>query len=354
MREQFERLIGQIDEIEAKFHYSPPSSGLIISHEEEIHDVPAFQLWIQNIQLELQEIMDQTGDKFVEGTLEAAKERFDGWQDKTKFTALKAKLLAMHSNLNKYYAQDKMDNRQGGRRPKIFISHSTKDKSYVAQIVALLDDMGLDQTQVFCSSLPGYDIPVDMNIFDYLREQFLSFDLHVLFIHSRNYYQSAVSLNEMGAAWALKSGYTSILLPGFTFAEMTGVVNGDTIAIKLDNDTIEVKDKLNQLYTYIVEEFSLTKKADIIWEQKRDQFIKEVVEIKIPEVPIEEPSSHQEDDLELLENGLYILKSERATGKNLFYCSACYQNHKKLFPVVKGSLARDRFCSNCRMNYKLG
>ena len=90
----------------------------------------------------------------------------------------------------------------------------------------------------------------------------------------------------MGAAWVLKSEYTSILLPGFTFAEMNGVVNSDTIVIKLDNDVLEVKDKLNQLYTGIVDEFGLKKKADIIWEQKRDRFIKEVSEIEIPEVPL--------------------------------------------------------------------
>ena len=95
----------------------------------------------------------------------------------------------------------------------------------------------------------------------------------------------------MGAEWALKSEYRSLLLPGFTFDEMTGVVNSDTVAIKLDNDEMEVKDKLNQLYTYIVEEFGLTKKADIIWEQKRDYFIKVVNEI---EVPLEESLTRAE------------------------------------------------------------
>ena len=69
-----EALINQIDEIEANFHYSPPSPGFTMPYEEEIYDIPAFQVWIQNVQLELQEIVDQTGDKFVEGALEAAKE----------------------------------------------------------------------------------------------------------------------------------------------------------------------------------------------------------------------------------------------------------------------------------------
>lgn len=162
------------------------------------------------------------------------------------------------------------------KQTKIFISHSSKDVNYVAQIVDLLDGMGLNQTQVFCSSLPGYGIPIDNSIFDYLRDQFLKFDLHVIFIHSENYYKSPISLNEMGAAWVLRSTVTSILLPGFGFESMTGVVSNQSIAIKLDGQELELQDKLNQLYDNIVKEFMLPKKADIIWQQKRDSFIKSV------------------------------------------------------------------------------
>ena len=139
--------------------------------------------------------------------------------------------------------------------------------------------MGLNQTQVFCSSLPGYGIPIDTNIFEYLRDQFLQYDLHVIFIHSENYYKSAISLNEMGAAWALKNSVTSILLPGFEFDQMVGVVNNQSIAIKLSDSDIDLQDKLNQLYDKIVQEFGLTRKADIIWQQKRDSFITEIHKI---------------------------------------------------------------------------
>ena len=164
---------------------------------------------------------------------------------------------------------------------KIFISHSSKDVKYVAKIVNLLDGMGLNQTQVFCSSLPGYGIPIDTDtdIFDYLRDQFLKYNLHVIFVHSDNYYRSPVSLNEMGAAWALKSAFTSILLPGFGCNEMKGVVNNQKVSIKLDGEELELRDKLNQLYGKIIDEFGLTRKADIIWEQKRDAFINEVRQV---------------------------------------------------------------------------
>lgn len=47
------------------------------------------------------------------------------------------------------------------KKPKIFISHATKDKDYVSVLVNLLEDMGLRQSQIFCSSAPGYGIQLD-------------------------------------------------------------------------------------------------------------------------------------------------------------------------------------------------
>lgn len=93
--------------------------------------------------------------------------------------------------------------------------------------------------------------------------------------------QIGLSLNEMGAAWALKANCTSLLLPGFKFEEMKGVVNNNTIAIKLDSDEYEVKDKLDQLYAVIRSEFGLPARKATTWEQKRDFFIQSIKDIKV-------------------------------------------------------------------------
>lgn len=273
-------LIDSADEIEKLFH---PVGGKGMPTVDTIYDVQAFQDWLQEVHLELRDIHDRTNDHFIWETLNAFNKGMNGWNDKQIFAEIKGKLKAIRKNIDKYYPDEPVTTELPGKeqaqmadkKPKIFISHSSKDVAYVAKVVNLLDGMGLDQTQVFCSSLPGYGIPIDTNIFDYLRDQFLGYNLHVIFIHSGNYYQSPVSLNEMGAAWALRSAVTSVLLPGFGFEQMTGVVNNQAIAIKLDGAELELKDKLNQLYGKIVEEFGLTKKADIIWEQKRDAFIAE-------------------------------------------------------------------------------
>lgn len=295
-------LIDKMNEIESFFHHM---GGNGISDVDVIFDVQNFQDWLQEINFELREIHGRTNDHFIWETLNVVNRKMNGFNDRRIFSEIQGKLKVIRRNIDKYYPNnDEEPNlimnervKKMNKTPRIFISHSSKDVEYVAQIVNLLDGMGLDHTQVFCSSLPGYGIPIDTNIFDYLRKMFYEHELHVIFVHSDNYYKSSVSLNEMGAAWVLKNEVTSILIPGFGFEKMTGVVNGDSISIKLDMADLELKDKLNQLYSKIILEFNITKKADVIWEQKRDTFINEVRSLSVKP---EEKSELTEDAIRLL------------------------------------------------------
>ena len=277
MKERLIELIDQISDIEKLFHRVGGEPGFAIPASDCIYSNPDFQAWKNEVQLELQDIEDRTNNKFIADTLEAVSKTFNGWRDREDFNDIKGKLLAIKRNIHQYYEESERPIMVENRSPKIFISHSSKDKPYVSELVNLLDGMGLDHTQVFCSSMPGYDIPVSKKIFEYLREQFLEHKLLVIFVHSDNYYSSPVSLNEMGAAWALKDDFISFLLPGFEFSSMRGVVNSDTIAIKLDSDETEVKDKLNQFYDMIINIFGVVKKPEVIWEKKRDSFIRDIV-----------------------------------------------------------------------------
>lgn len=61
-----------------------------------------------------------------------------------------------------------------------------------------------------------------------------------------------------------------------TFSGMKGVIGSDCIAIKLDADRSEVKDRLNQLRRELESEFDISDNEDIIWEEARDKFIREI------------------------------------------------------------------------------
>lgn len=52
-----------------------------------------------------------------------------------------------------------------------------------------------------------------------------------------------------------------------------------------------------------------------------------------------------EEDLELV-GGTYIRRSEKEQGKNHKYCAACWQNYKKLYPIIQ-TIGAAHQCSNC-------
>ena len=112
-------------------------------------------------------------------------------------------MTVTESAKNYFENKDKVTN--GGNRMekqvKIFISHSSDDVKYVRRIVEFLEDLNVPEDGIFCSSIPEYGIPGGEKIFDFLRGQFDTYDLHVIFVLSKNYYNSIASLNEMGAAW---------------------------------------------------------------------------------------------------------------------------------------------------------
>lgn len=166
---------------------------------------------------------------------------------------------------------------------KIFISHSSRDLVFVQPLVELFEHIGLNPENMFCSSVTGYNVPLDGNIYNYLKEQFQYFNLRVIFVLSENYYNSPDSLNEMGAAWVLQHKYTSVLLPKFDFRDVKGVIDQMRISIKLDSEEYELKARLNELRKTIVSEMGLnvSLSSQNIWERHRDEFVKKVNSVEI-------------------------------------------------------------------------
>ena len=274
MKEDLIELINQAKEIESHFH---PSGGYL--DIDMISDVPEFQDWKEELLFEFKSIPDVCSDGYIKEIIKILSGKLNSYQEHKDFNILKAKLKAVRKNIDQYFPMESTQSHVEGimqKQPKIFISHSSQDKEQAKKLVTLFEQMGLNEDQIFCSSVPGYDIGIDGDIFEGIKQQFSESELHLVYLLSGHYYDSAVSLNEMGAAWIVQAKYTLILLPGFNFEQIKGVVNKNQIGIKLDNSRDEVKDKLNQLYDNIVEEFKLQKKKQIIWEEKRDSFIDEI------------------------------------------------------------------------------
>lgn len=184
------------------------------------------------------------------------------------------------------------------KKRKIFISHSSADKKFAEALVDLLIVMGLGQEEIFCSSIPGYWIGNGKNFLDEIKTHFVNYDLFVIFIHSPRFYNSHVSLNEMGAAWVLQSEYCSFLTNDMEYDQMDAVVTSHEIAIKVN--TYEAISRLNDWKMRILDWFSKSDVDANIWERKRNAFLETVSSLTYEIVQIK--------DVDLGEKDIDILK----------------------------------------------
>lgn len=186
------------------------------------------------------------------------------------------KVIKIETSDNK---EDKLVNSEK-MEPRLFISHSSKDLDYIKAFVEFLEDIGMNSENIFCSSMDDYNIKWRENIYDHLFKEFNNRrkNLIVLFMLSKNYYDSAVCLNEMGAAWVLKKEYRSILLPGFKSEDIRGVIKTDDITISLEDS--KIRNKLNDIKKQFEEIFGLEKISDNKWDNIRDRFIEKIDKIK--------------------------------------------------------------------------
>lgn len=121
---------------------------------------------------------------------------------------------------------------------KIFISHSYGDVKYVDAFVEKVLKLGLniDAGRVFCTSVEGQGIRSGEYIPDRLKEEILQSNIVFLFI-SKNYKNSEVCLNEVGAAWVTleKEQIIPIVLPSVDFSEI-GFLNFGKLGIDISDE----------------------------------------------------------------------------------------------------------------------
>lgn len=164
------------------------------------------------------------------------------------------------------------------RQLKLFISHSTIDSKYIEFFVEFLNDIGMSEDNIFCSSINGYGIPWGQDIYDFLSETINNTTLLVMFMLSDNYYASPACLNEMGAAWIQKKEYRSILLPGFEYKKIEGAIDANKIGIKFDDKNL--KYGLNEIHKQLKQFFDLPDINNDKWDKIRDKLIGNIERLK--------------------------------------------------------------------------
>lgn len=207
------------------------------------------------------------------------------------------------SKISKEEAERKMNKVKENIKPnKLFISHSSKDVEYIKLFVELLEDIGMLDGSIVCTSVAGHGIPGGEKIYQWLRKQFVECDIRVVFALSHNYYASPASLNEMGAAWITRSTDTLLLLPGFDFSDIKGCIDSGKIGIKLDGEEEKLRYRLDEFKDILIQEYSLPQLTSSRWERHRNQFIDSIKKL-VSEKELKKKSDKIQDKTKTVEIG---------------------------------------------------
>lgn len=155
------------------------------------------------------------------------------------------------------------------RNKKIFISHSTHDKKYAGEIIKLLRGIGISPNMIFCSSYEGYNVPLGKNFIHYIKQQLDEKPIALLLI-SPNFYNSPMSMCELGAIWGMDLDHVHILIPPMTYQDLhIAFANEQSMYI---NDG----DKLDTLYDMLMKEMQLSYLHPAIWSNSKNAFLKQI------------------------------------------------------------------------------
>jgi TIR domain-containing protein len=187
---------------------------------------------------------------------------------------------------------------------KIFISHSSKDMKLVGELIDLIETIGVDSKDIFCSSFEGYGVSLGENFLERLRNE-LNNNVLVIFVLSQNFYESPICLCEMGATWIKTNEHIPILIPPFDYEKIKGVIQ-NIHGLKINEPL-----KLNLLKERLEEAFNLNPINNTRWESKRNNILDRIDKIinqpKTLEPKKIESKSTQESLSNKLNNSLQMI-----------------------------------------------
>lgn len=118
------------------------------------------------------------------------------------------------------------------RASRIFISHAHADAALAEPLLELLRlGAGAGQADIFCSSLPGHDIPPGARWLDVLANELDGCELVVLLI-TPAYLESTFCMCELGALWIKAIPNVPLAVPPVEPGDLTGIL-GQTQVLSL-------------------------------------------------------------------------------------------------------------------------
>lgn len=168
----------------------------------------------------------------------------------------------------------------GKKKPLVFISHRGSQVDFVTALVNLLNNCGFTKDNLFCSSVPGFNIDLDEDIIETLRKKFINFDIYVVYVFSTDFFDSAYCLNEMGAAWVLQVDYSIIVTQDMDESKIDGVVSKTRTRVSFKDKDLQLMDRMIQLRNKLLNFAGLPLVDEIDWNRYYSAFLDRLKQIE--------------------------------------------------------------------------
>ena len=164
---------------------------------------------------------------------------------------------------------------------KIFISHSSKDKSIITNFVerVLMLGIGISSDDIFCTSIETMGLQNGNDMRKHIHKNILGCDFAFLMI-SQSYSKSTICLNEMGAVWSGQIPNVNVfLLPGCELPQSIGWLYEVKKADMLCNSQ-----SLDQLFERLTKAYGIDGNVTE-WGRQRDNFLNSIQDGRSPSSP---------------------------------------------------------------------
>lgn len=162
------------------------------------------------------------------------------------------------------------------KNKKIFVSHSSKNRNITDEFVELLKVIGVKNNQIYYSSYEETGVNFLQDCFERINQEFNNNELLVIFMISREFYNSKICLAETGATWVSAGNkYIPIIIPPYDYNNIEGVINATQAAITLSDKNISTK--LEKFKIDIEKFLEIENHIDSEeWVRKKEKFIKNI------------------------------------------------------------------------------
>ncbi len=166
------------------------------------------------------------------------------------------------------------------RIEKVFISYAYEDEKYARAFKQLLISIGLEEKDILCSSIEGCALELGGEVEELLKKELIEHNIYAIFLLSNNFWDSNFCPAEMGAIWILSKPHITIYLPGYEENNTKKRLFGREMAIKLDDDSRFIKERIKTLQNELVQMFQIDVYLNTDWERGIDEFLDKIDQFK--------------------------------------------------------------------------